>query len=329
MRFASSIMNGAGLGAGKFNPDEGKNFYRNQVAAQAIKLYLTARVVNALYSGATLGKIDTHLENPFGLSTKDKNGRTIEFGFRTLPGDILHMASDPWGFITGRESPFVRTAQEEVTGRNQFGQKLSDSDKFADLTSNLFPIPFQGAFKSAAGISTGAELNIPQQVTKAIGGETRVYRSPAQAKAADLASQKSEEGAMTPQLIAKHRLLLKMEDDVRSGRQTGQDLQDMADQGQIDQDSVKKIMKVVKETSGLGAEDARLYSRVSRLDVQSALEILNDSNSSEKQFLTPIVEKKAKAYLKKSRTDLTPNERMTDPTFLQLRRLFPTGNETE
>jgi hypothetical protein len=329
MRFGASIMNGAGLGAGKYNPDEGKNIARNQVAAQAIKLYLTARVVNALYSGVALGTPDPHFETPFGLATKDKDGRTVEFGFRTLPGDILHMASDPWGFIKGRESPLVRTAQEEVTGRNQFGQKLSESDKFWDLTSNLFPIPFQSVLKNASGISTGAELNMPQQITKALGGEARVYRSPAQVKAANLAAERSEAGAMTPQLIAKHRLLMKLEDDVRAGRLTGQGLQDMADSGQLDQDSVKKVMTVVKNTSGLGSEDARLYSRVSRLNVQSALEVLHDANPSEKQFLSSMVEKKAKNYLKKARTDMTAQERMQDPTFLELRKLYPTTEESE
>jgi hypothetical protein len=119
-----------------------------------------------------------------------------------------------------------------------------------------------------------------------------------------------------------------MEDDVRSGRLTGQYLQDMADQGQLDQDSVKKVMKVVKDTTGLDAENARLYSRVSRLDVQSALDVMQESNLTEKQFLAPLVEKKAKNYLKKARTAETARERMQDPTFLQLRRLFPT-TETE
>ena len=317
MRFAASTMNNAGLGAGKYREEEGKNFSRQQVAVMAAGTYMMARVLNGLYSG------DPHFETPFGLATKDKDGKTIEFGVRTLPGDIMHMASDPKGFLTGRESPFVRTAQELVTGRNQFGQKLTDGEKFADVVSQFSPIGFQNVMKTVTGTTTGTDVGTPAQIAKSSGATASVYRSPAQKLAANLAAERSEEGAMSPQKVAKHRVILKLEEDIKAGRLTGQGLQDMADSGQLDQDSVKNILKVVKETTGLDPENTRLYSRVSRLDAQGAMDVLKDANSSERQILLPLVEKKVKAYLKKSRTGSVPAERMSDPTFLEARKMFP------
>jgi hypothetical protein len=97
----------------------------------------------------------------------------------------------------------------------------------------------------------------------------------------------------------------------------------MADNGQLDQDSVKNILKVVKETTGLDPENTRLYSRVSRIDAPGMLEVWDQANPSERQFLQPLIDKKAKSYLKKMRTGATAQERMSDPTFIRLRQLFP------
>ena len=132
MRFTSGLLHGVGLGAGRFSPDEGKNFSQRQVATMAVSMWGIARVLNLLTSG------DAHYENPFGLVTKDKDGRDIVFSMRTIPTDILHAASDPMGFLTGRTSPVLRTAREFITGRNEYDQKLTDAQKYVDLQISQF-----------------------------------------------------------------------------------------------------------------------------------------------------------------------------------------------
>jgi hypothetical protein len=314
MRFASGIMNNAGLGAGKYKEEEGKNFSRQQVATMAAGIYVTARVLNGLYSG------DPHYDTPFGLAAKDKDGRTIEFGVRTLPGDILHMSSDPWGFITGRESPFLRMGQELVTGRNQFGQKLTDGEKFVDAASQFAPIPGQSILKKVTGLATGTDVGMGEQIAKAAGATASVNRTPAQQKAANLAAERSESGAMTPQKVAHHRVVMKLEDDLRSGRITNKDLTDMADYGSLSADDAKAVLKNVKDTVGLDPEAAKMYSRVSRLDLSSAYDIYDTANPSEKAALHKLVLKKAQEYIKKSRTSMTGQERAQDPLFARARR---------
>ena len=97
MRFAAGIFNGAGIGPAKYEPEQGKNFTRTQVAQTAVALWVIARVVNKLYSGSP------HYEAPFGLATKDKDGREVVYSVRTMPTDILHMASEPGNFLNGLE----------------------------------------------------------------------------------------------------------------------------------------------------------------------------------------------------------------------------------
>ena len=317
MRFASQLFNGYGVGPAKYQRDSGKNFTRIQVGQAAVVLWATARLLNQLYSG------NSHLESPFGLVVKDKDGRDIEYSVRTLPTDILHAATDPYGFLVGRTSPLVRTGQELVTGRNQYGQKLTDSEKYVDMISNLVPIWGQSGLKNATKLATASDVGFPEQVAKASGATAQVLRTPAQKTAANLASERSEEGSITPAQIARHRILLQIEDNLRDGRIKVQDVQNMVDQGTLPESDAKAAIKNVKETFELDPEEARMYSRVSRLDLPGALAVYEDSNPTEKTFLHPLILKKSKAYVKKSLTDETPATRAVDPYFKRARQFAP------
>jgi hypothetical protein len=280
-------------------------------------LWASARLLNLLYSG------NAHYETPFGLATKDKDGREIEFSVRTMPTDILHMASDPMGFLNGRMSPFLRTEEEVRTGRNQYGQKLTPGEKYVDMASNLVPIWGQSALKQVTHLATSADVPGYAQVAKGLGATTAVYRTPAEKTAANLASERSEEGSMNPAKIARHRLLLQLEDDVRNGRIKTDDLEHMVAYGNLPIADAKAVLKNVQETAGEDPETARLYSRVSRLDFEGAAAVWDDANPKEKKVLEKLIRKKANSYLKKSITDHTPDERAKDPMFKRARQIAP------
>ena len=323
MRFAAGLFNGYGIGPGKYQREEGKNFTRIQVAQAAVALWTIARVTNQLYSG------NPHYESPFGLIVKDKEGRDIEYSVRTMPTDILHAATDPYGFLVGRTSPLLRTSQELVTGRNQYGQKLSDSEKYVDLLSNLSPIWGQAGFKKATKLSTAADVGGVQQLVKAAGATAQVYRTPAEKTAANLAAERSEGGAINPAQISRHRLLIQLEENVRSQKITAHDLQNMVDQGQLPEADAKDVIKVARETTGLDPEQARLYSRTSRLDWQGAYSVWEDANPTEKAMLHNLIMKKARSYIRKSLQDETPDTRSVDPMFKIARRYAPIVPEPE
>ena len=323
MRFGAGLFNGWGIGPGKYQREPGKNFTRTQVAQAAAVLWTTARLVNTLYSGKP------HYESPFGLVVKDKDGRDVEYSVRTLPTDILHAATDPYGFLMGRTSPLLRSGTEIVTGRNQYGQKLSDSEKYVDLLSNLSPIWGQAGFKKVSKLSTAGDVGNVQQVVKALGGTAEIHRTPAERTAANLAAERSEGGAINPAQIARHRLLLELEQNVRDRRITNQDLQTMVDQGTLPEADAKAVVKIAKETTGLDPEQARMYSRTSRLDFAGAEQVYRDANPSEKAVLHDLIVKKAKAYVKKSLTEETPQTRAVDPMFKLARRYAPLIPEPE
>lgn len=321
MRSTAGLLNGVGLGAGKYQPEETKNFSRTQVATVAAGLWTLARISNQLYSG------DMHYEAPFGLATKDSDGKTVVYSMRTLPTDVLHLASDPTGFLKGRLSPFVRTGEELYSGRNQYDQKLTDSEKYVDLVSNMVPIPFQSIGKSITGLGTGTDVGLGAQLAKSAGATATVYRTEAQKLAANLASERSEEGAMTPAKIARHRLILKLEDDLRGQKITNEQLETYVDTGAVSEADAKAVKQNVRSTMGEDPELSRMYSRVSRLDLAGAFSVYDASNPSEKQALQKLITKKAQTYVKSARTKLTPQERQTDPAFLRARKLVSQNEE--
>lgn len=306
MRFAGSTLRG-GLGT--------RNFSREQVAKMAAGLWGVARVANLVNSG------DMHLEAPFGLATKDKSGKDIIYSMRTLPTDILHMASDPSGFIKGRLSPFARLSQEAISGHDTFGRKLAPGDLAIDIARNMAPLPFQAIGQAASGTTMG--VGNAGQVAKATGFTANVYRTEAEKLSAQLSSERNENGEpLDPQKLSRYQAVAKLEDSIRSGTMTKDDLHDAKDFGDLTKEEHKKILDNLKLTQGLDPESARLVSRVSRLPVDDALKIWDAATPREKATLTKVMIQKKNRYIAKANKELSPQQRFADPAFRRLRLMF-------
>ena len=104
-------------GARLFNKEEG-GLGRAQVAKMTLGLWGIARVLNLVSTG------QAHYEAPFGLAIKNKDGKEIVFGIRTLPTDLLSAATDPVRFLRGRLSPTVAAGPELISGRDRYDRKL-------------------------------------------------------------------------------------------------------------------------------------------------------------------------------------------------------------
>jgi hypothetical protein len=302
-------------GARLFNKDEG-GIGRAQVAKMALGLWGVSRVLNLVTTG------NPHYEAPFGLAVKNKEGKETVFGIRTLPTDLLSAASDPVRFIKGRLSPTFRGLDELSEGRDQYGRKLAPEDLWADVFRNMAPIPVQSAGQAMSG--SGPEVGNIGQTWKSVGGTAQTYSTPAQKFAADLASSHSEDGPLDPVAQARHRQVLRIEDQVRAGELSWPDLYKLTYQtDQLRESELKKIQDNVKSTQGKTPDIALLYSRASRLPATQYLQMLDLANPSEKAALIPLTIKTQKRYLTKAKKEETPEERSKDPVFQKFIRMIP------
>lgn len=298
-----------------FTPGAEGSIARTDFVKMAAIMWGASRILNLITSGKP------HLEAPFGVAHVDDNGNEKIYSVRTLPTDIMHAISDPEGFLKGRISPLGRIADEVYSQRDAMGRKQTGFGTAVDIARNVLPIPAQAITGAITGQSP--ELGNFDQGMKAVGGTAQVYRTAAQTKAAQLASDKSESGPVDPAQLRKHQALMEFEDRVRSGKMPITDIHTMVEQGSMPVKDAKTIMQNVKETQGMDPELARLYSRASRLPMRDFLQVYDLADNDEKMSLVKLLLKKKAAYFKTAAKDLTPQERQSDPTYQRLRKLFP------
>jgi hypothetical protein len=307
-------------GARLFNKDEG-GLGREQVAKMAMSMWGIARVLNLVGTG------NAHYEAPFGLAVKNKEGKETVFSIRILPTDLLHAASDPVQFLTGRLNPTIRTGQELVSGRDQYGRKLSPQDLWVDVFRNMAPIPAQSIGQMVSG--SGPEVGSPAQVWKAIGGTARTFQTPAGKMAADLAASHSEDGLVDPSQQARHRMIINLEDQVRAGEVSWPDVVKLTyNTGQLKESEMKRMQQNLQHTKGMDSTMASLYTRASRLPATEYLQLMEQMNPSEKTALLPLTQQVMKKYTSKAMKSMTPQERSQDPTLQRiLNMMHPGGNQ--
>jgi len=100
----------------------------------AVTQYMTARIVNQI-----LDK-DPHWEmkNAFKIIVGGHS-----YGLRSIPGDILHLVSDPRGFVFNRIAPVTRVAFEAITGRDDRGVKRDFMGQVKDALQMPVPLPLK------------------------------------------------------------------------------------------------------------------------------------------------------------------------------------------
>ena len=301
--------------AALFNKDTG-GLQRSQVNKMALTMWGLARVLNLITTGKP------NYQAPFSVAIKNKEGKEIDYGMRTLPGDILHLAQDPVNFIKGRMSPTLHMAQEIATSRDNFGRKLSPEDMWIDVLHQALPIPAQAIGEAVSG--TGPEIGNTGQIVKAFGGTAQTYQTPAQKLAAELSANHSESGPIDPVQMSRHRAVMQLEDKLRAGEITWPELYQLTyATDQITPEELKKIQANYKTTRELDPATASLYTRASRLPAPEYFQLYDLLNPTEKQAMIPLTKQVMKKYVAKAVKDLTPSERAADPTFRRIMRSLP------
>jgi hypothetical protein len=298
-----------------FDPTGGVMLRRDLVRLTAI-MWTTSRFLNMLLSGKM------HNEAPFGVAWTDPDGKEKIYSIRTLPTDMFHAITDPEQFMKGRLSPAFRTVNELYTGRDFQGRKLTHYDTAVDIIRNNFlPIPAQAILKGATGGSP--DLTNPDQAAKALGATAQVYRTEAQKLALQLSSNRNETGPVDENQLAKHRAVIELENQIRSGQAPITTLNDLLEQGHISVKEANQVRKNVEETQGMDPEMAGLYTRSSRLPMPDFMKIWDAATPNEHAVLSKLLIKKRNNYNRMVMKDMTPAQRMNDPTYNRLKALFP------
>lgn len=287
---------------------------RRDVATMAVLMWGAARVLNYLTTG------QPHMEAPFGVAVKDDEGKEKIYSIRTMPTDILHAVQDPVEFLKGRTAPLAKAGIQAYTGRDQWGKKLPGYSMLWDLAQSAAPIPLQSVTKAMA---TANQTTTPDQMWKAAGAMVRPYQTEAQKLATTIASDHSEEGVVDPSVLRRHQAVMHFEDEIRAQRMPMQAIYQMVHAGQLPEGEAKKIEKNIKETEGMAPEVARFYTQAKRAPMREFLRIWDAGTTNEKAMLAQLLLAKRKRYFTKARTDMTPNERLADPTYRRLMEMFP------
>ena len=266
---------------------------RKQMAIQVGSIWAAARVLNLLATG------NMHNEAPFGVAQKGKDGKETVYSVRTLPTDLLHVLSDPEGFIRGRVNPLVvRPAVEALSGRDEQGRRAPAAAQLKDMVQNVAPIIGQGIFK-------GSSLSPLQQVGKGLGASVARYRTEAEKMADQYASDRMPSGPVDQEHLAAHQKDLALEDALRQGQISKGQLKNQVAARRADE-----IARRVNMTP--------LQARFDRLPISEALNVWAAATPSEKDTLHEQLWKKRVAWMKLH----TGAERANEPVWRKMQATF-------
>jgi soluble lytic murein transglycosylase-like protein len=288
--------------------------YGNDMAANLIRFniahLLTVAGINyALHheegDDTIKGAVDAShlLDHPFGVVSAD--GKTV-YGVRTTVADFIHAVSKPFDFGKERLNPAVKSIDEILEQRNQYGRKESFGEALKSIPKATLPIQIQGPLGLGAGSVT--EPSSVDQLLKSLGVQAKPNRTPAEdAAIAKVSAKLQGTEAQTGPALVKQRLKFNAEDKLRDAIQAlqtakknpnGADfikLQADYNNATRDVDTLaRKRILTPEERKNLldDAKTTRLASIFKRLNPSDALEIWDKANDQEKKQLGSLMHKK-------------------------------------
>lgn len=292
---------------------------RQDLARMAAYTWAASRVLNYVLTGKP------HNEAPFGVATTGGDGKEHVVSVRTLPSDLIHAASDPVGFLKGRTAPLLKAGIQAYTGTDQYGRKLPEHAMFANLLAGTLqsasPIGIQSFVQQHTGVAP--ETSNIEQAEKAAGLTVMPYRTQASLLVSKLASNRAPNGPVDQALVGRHQAVMAIEQQIRTGQMPVTDLHKMVDEGTIDQKDGRTISKNIQLTHGMDPETADFFSKASRLDPASMLQVYDAATDNEKQVMVPLMDKARKSIFKKAMKEMTPKERASNPTYQRFRQMYP------
>lgn len=277
------------LSRGKFVGQAAKPYGREQLVALGVLAstqYLAARIFNKISSG------DYHfeLENAFKVIIGKK-----WYGLRSVPGDIVHMISDPRGFFFNRLSPVVATAVEAGTGRDDRGQKKDAAEQIQDFLKRAEPIQFRRhsddswweSALNSMGLQEGRYYTPAEEVIRDYYNEKFPGGFP---KSNDPEKQKFMQG-ITKRRRTTNELSLRGVDTTETEQQIQDDIDEAAEAGKLSPDDIVKLDKSGKMT--------QLQGQMRSLPLEVALDVAEKASPEQKEEIRKTIKLKAQRVFKK------------------------------
>jgi hypothetical protein len=243
------------------------------------------------------------LDHPFGVVSAD--GKTV-YGVRTTVADFIHAVSKPFDFGKERLNPAVKSIDEILEQRNQYGRKESFGEALKSIPKATLPIQIQGPLGLGAGSVT--EPTSVDQLLKSLGVQSKPNRTPAEdAAIGKVAAKLQGTEAQTGPALVKQRLKFNAEDKLRDAIQAlqaakknpnGADfikLQADYNNATRDVDTLARKRIITPEERKNLLDDAKttlLASIFKRLNPSDALDIWDKANDQEKKQLGTLMHKK-------------------------------------
>jgi len=185
----------------------------------ALGMWLLARAGNAVFNK---GDTKDDLEHAFTIVAGGRN-----FSLRSQEGDILHLITDPRGFIYNRLNPLTTTPTIEfLSGRDQMGRQKTFASQIKDYAKR--PLPF-GVQK----IIQTPDEGILNSLLSSAGVITSNYRSPAEEMTHKLYLKSLPDLPDDPEKQAQSRGYHQLEEALRQGKKKPGDVIDQAKEGKM------------------------------------------------------------------------------------------------
>jgi len=236
-----------------------KPYGREQLVALgllATTQFVTARIVNAILDD----RHDPHWDKPFSIVYKDH-----EYALRTVPGDIIHLVTDPRSFFYHRMSPILKTAVQGITGRDDRGQKLDAQAQIKDFIESPLPIVFR---KKQGDAWWESFMN-------ATGVTEKKYRTKAEEMMRAHFADSLPASPMSDKDKQRYQLRHDLEDKIRAGSNVDDEIAKAIKAGTLKPEDQKEI-----KTDALST---KLQIQFKKLPIKTALDVFDAMEAGEKK----------------------------------------------
>jgi preprotein translocase subunit Sss1 len=249
----------------------------------AAGMYLAGVIGNEILNG------DPHWDKPFTLVVHGK-----DYALRSVPGDIVHLITDPRSFVYHRLNPsIVKPLIEYLTGRDQFGRRRDMGEQIKDYFTGAVPIPAQGLFNKK-------EHTLMDTILGSLGVSSWKSKSKAERLMADLQHSETHMD-LSPKdraKAARRYQLMDLWDDGKKDRFKAELNTALADKILTHEDAVKmkKELKLAPFPRGF-----------KRVPLGVGIHVYNVATPEEKKVLRPLLKKKFAAAHPETRKQLRPD----------------------
>jgi hypothetical protein len=255
---------------------------RAKFVGQALKPYGREQMVALGYLAATqyigcriLNKLldDDYHFDPAQAFTVVYGGH--EYGLRSVPGDIIHLLSDPRRFFYHRLSPTVVAAVTAATGRDERGVKQDGGDQIKDFLKTPLPIVFRMKHDDKWW----------EPFLNGIGVSEKQYKTSAEKMMDQIIDDRMPKTKLSPDDEARSQLKRDLADRAKAGEDIADEISEGIDAGKLRPADAEKIVKRSQQT--------RIETKFAQIPLwPDAVNVYEQASAKEREVLLPMMMRK-------------------------------------